>query len=476
MLPALGAGVLLALSLPPWGWWPLGFVGYAVLYRTLADVPVRARACIAFVTGLGVFGIGLFWMSEFSIPGAILAVLLHSAFLGGGGALVPPTRYRLPAFTGAMVLSEAVRLRWPFGGVPLGGVPLGQISGPIAPSARLGGGLLLLAIAALIGAAAAELRSRRWVPASTATAAAVFLVLVGAIAPNGHDTGKTLHVAIVQGGGPRGYTHLQTEEAAAYDRQVAASANLRGPYDLVLWPEDVIHVPTAITDAPENADLAGLAVRTNATVVAGVVEEIPGGFHNLAVAWAPTGEVVARYEKVRRVPFGEYVPLRGLIQHVADLSPVPDDAIPGHGPAILRTPAGRLGTLISYEVFFANRARSAIRAGAQVLLVPTNAASFSTSQVPTQEVAGARLRAVETGRWLAQAAPTGYSAVVDPDGRVRTRSHLGKREVFTDTVQLRTGRTPYVRWGDMPVVSLSTLAVAACWLAARRRGGQIGPA
>ena len=305
---------------------------------------------------------------------------------------------------------------------------------------------------------------------------AVALVIGGALAPNGHGTGRTLRVAIVQGGGPRGYTHLQTEEAAAYDRQVAASVPVHGPLDLVLWPEDVVHVPTDVAATPEGADLSALAQHTNATVVAGVVEEIPGGFHNLAVAWSPGGDIVSRYEKVRRVPFGEYVPLRGLIQHVADLSAVPDDAVPGHGPAILHTPAGPLGTLISYEVFFANRARSAIQAGAQVLLVPTNAASFSTSQVPTQEVAGARLRAVETGRWLAQAAPTGYSAVVDPDGRVHTRSHLGKRRVITATVRLRTGRTPYVRWGDLPTVALSTLAVAGCWAAVRRRDGQIAPA
>src|SRR5581483_6949694 len=459
VLPGLGAGVLLALSLPPWGWWPLAPIGYAVLYRRLDGVAIRGRLLTTFAAGSGVFGIGLFWMSEFSIPGAVLAVLLHAAFLAAGGALTPPVRYRVPAFVGAMTLTEAFRMRWPFGGVPLGGVPLGQIGGPAGPAARLGGGLVLLAIAVLVGAGGVELVRRRWVGA-VALPIAVVLVIAGALAPNGHATGKQLRIAIVQGGGPRGYTHLQTEEAAAYDRQVAASVPVRGPLDLVLWPEDVVHVPTDVADTPEGADLSALAQRTNATVVAGVVEEIPGGFHNLAVAWSPGGDIVSRYEKVRRVPFGEYVPLRGLIQHVADLSAVPDDAVPGHGPAILHTPAGPLGTLISYEVFFANRARSAIQAGAQVLLVPTNAASFSTSQVPTQEVAGARLRAVETGRWLAQAAPTGYSAVVDPDGRVHTRSHLGKRRVITATVRLRTGRTPYVRWGDLPTVALSTLAVA----------------
>src|SRR5581483_12172701 len=213
--------------------------------------------------------------------------------------------------------------------------------------------LVLLAIAALIGAALAELTpsdsGQRISPKTRRSAGqnaiggvvlAVALVIGGALAPNGHGTGRTLRVAIVQGGGPRGYTHLQTEEAAAYDRQVAASVPVHGPLDLVLWPEDVVHVPTDVAATPEGADLSALAQHTNATVVAGVVEEIPGGVHNLAVAWSPGGDIVSRYEKVRRVPFGEYVPLRGLVKHVADLSAVPDDAIPGHGPAILRTPAG----------------------------------------------------------------------------------------------------------------------------------------
>jgi apolipoprotein N-acyltransferase len=480
--------VLLALSLPPWGWWPLAPLGYALLYRRLAGLSLRSRMLAGFTTGVGVFAIGLFWMSEFTIPGAVLAVLIHSVFVAGAGALTPPARHRLPAFVGATVLGEAVRMRWPFGGVPLGGVPLGQVAGPAGPAARLGGGLVLVAIAALVGAALAEVLPRTGRQTSPdprrsggrnamagvmAVVVAVVLAVGGNLAPNGRAVGS-LRMAIVQGGGPRGFTSLQTEEAASYLAQVAASRAVpdgtgNGPLDLVLWPEDVIHVPQAVDRTQEGRDLAALAARVRATVVAGVVEEIPGGFHNAAVAWAPEGRIVDQYEKVRRVPFGEYVPLRGLVKHLADLSAVPDDAIPGHGPGVLRTPAGRLGVLISYEVFFANRARSAVRAGGRVLLVPTNAASFSTSQVPTQEVAGARLRAVETGRWVAQAAPTGYSAVIDADGRVVARSRLGKRQVITTIVGLRTGSTPYVRWGDLPVVALAGAAVVGCRIANRRR-------
>jgi apolipoprotein N-acyltransferase len=169
------------------------------------------------------------------------------------------------------------------------------------------------------------------------------------------------------------------------------------------------------------------------------------------------------------VPFGEYLPLRGLISHLAGTDLIPRDAIPGHGSGQIRTPSGPFGVVISYEVFFADRARSGIRAGGEVLLVPTNAASFRTSQVPTQEVAAARLRALETGRDVIQAAPTGYGAVIDSRGRVLARTHLGRQQVLQTVVHRRQGRTWYLRWGDGPVVTLALVVVAAGWIADRRR-------
>ena len=140
------------------------------------------------------------------------------------------------------------------------------------------------------------------------------------------------------------------------------------------------------------------------------------------------------FEKVHRVPFGEYVPFRSLFSHFADLSGVPVDAIPGHGTGFLRTPAGPLGLLVSFEVFYAGRSHESVRAGAQLLAVPTNTSSYGTSQVPTQETAAAIVQAVETGRDLVQAAPTGFSAVVTQRGVVLQRSALGRRQVLFATV------------------------------------------
>jgi apolipoprotein N-acyltransferase len=171
---------------------------------------------------------------------------------------------------------------------------------------------------------------------------------------------------------------------------------------------------------------------------------------------------------VHRVPFGEYVPYRSFISDLANLSAVPLDAVAGHGNGLLRTPAGPLGTLVSFEVFYANRSRTSVRAGAQLLIVPTNTSSYATAQVPTQEVAADAVQAVETGRDLVQAGPTGYTTVVNHVGTVLQRSVLGRRAVLSARVALRRGFTPYDHLGDLPVLLVALVALAAGFRRQRR--------
>ena len=112
---------------------------------------------------------------------------------------------------------------------------------------------------------------------------------------------------------------------------------------------------------------------------------------------------------------------------------------------------------------YAGRSHESVRAGAELLAVPTNTSSYGTSQVPSQEVAAAIVQSVETGRDLVQAAPTGFSAVVNQRGVVLQRSALGRRQVLFATVALRRGLTPYDHWGDLPVLVLAGLALLAGW-------------
>jgi len=473
---AIGGGVAVALSLPPFGWWPLAVAGLAVLASLLHRRRLTDRAVLAGAFGLGQYVIGLWWVIEFNAGGFVALLLLGMLFTAAAGVAVT-SRRRIGILIGlpaALMGSDWVRGHYPFGGLPLGGIPLGQAAGPLAPVARLGGPLLVTGVTAAAGAGLALVaalvvaRPRATVRevgvGAMALVAVVLLVVAGRLGPDGSGPGphQKITVAAVQGGGPRGLHAADVDPNVAFERQLAASAGLHGPLDLVVWPEDVITVNQPIGQTPQASTVGQLAVRLHATVVAGVVENVGATkFHNAAVAWSPLGVIVARYDKVHRVPFGEYIPGRSFFEHVANLDLVPRDAIAGHGPGLLDTPAGPLGVVISYEVFFEDRARAAINAGGQVLLVPTNASSYRTSQVPTQEVAAAQLRAWETGRDVIQAAPTGYSALIDHDGRVLARSTLGRQQVIAGTVTLRSGRTIFMRFGDVPYVFLAIIGLLA---------------
>lgn len=477
-VPSVAAGILLALSLPPWGWWPLGLVGAALLYWRLAALPLRSRIWSGWLAGLGFDVIGLAWARAFNWYGAVVLIVLEALFFAAAAAATPPDRGRAPAFVGACTLAEAVRLAWPFGGLPLGAVFLGQARGPLVELARLGGPLLITAGVWAGGVAVATLCSTLWagrhqrhgpsvVGVAAITAGIVLVAVAGAVAPDGGAPVRTVRVALVQGGGQRGLSKQEVPPASVFAAQVAATGRVTGAKpapQLVLWPEDVVALNRPLAGSPQAARLRRLARHLHATLLAGVTEPASTtSFRNEIVAWGPNGHLIGVFEKVHRVPFGEYVPLRRLFSHVADLSGVPVDAVPGHGTGLMRTPAGPLGLLVSFEIFYAGRSHQSVRAGAELLAAPTNTSSYSTSQVPTQELAAAIVQSVETGRDLVQAAPTGFSAVVTQRGVVTERSTLGQRQVLVAAVALRRGFTPYDHWGDLPVLVLAALALAAGW-------------
>jgi apolipoprotein N-acyltransferase len=498
VVPSLAAGLLLAASLPPWGLWVLAPVGAALLWWRLAGLRARARLLAGWLCGLGLFVPGLFWVTSFNWYGGVLLMLVEALALGLAALITPPGRGRSAGLVGAMVLAEAARAAWPFGGLPLGGVALGQAGGPLLGAARLGGPLIVvglvwasgvglgLAVRALVGALRRRGRPRA-VPVALGVGVLAVVVAVawwGAAAPDGGTALSTLRAAAVQGGGPRGLRASEADAVRVYEAQLHASGTIpavdggQAP-SLVLWPEDVVSLSVPLSQDPAvRRQLSALAVRLHATLVVGITTDVSArAFRNQAVAFGPDGRIVDTYEKVHRVPFGEYVPWRGLIRHLADLSAVPRDAIAGTGDGVLHTPAGALGTMVSYEVFFSARGRVAVRNGAELLIVPTNTSSYSTGQVPAQEVAAARLQSVAQGRDLVQAAPTGYSAVIDHRGHVLLRSSLGSRAVLVADVALRSGQTLYVRFGDLPALVVAGALVLGAWLAAlltpdRRRGAE----
>jgi len=481
--PSLLAGVGLALSLPPFGFWPLAGVGAALLWWRLGGLRPGQRLLAGWLAGLGLFVTGLWWALSFNVYGGLVLMLLQALALALACAFSPPGRGRGASLAGAAVLMEALRSRWPFGGLPLGGIALGQASSPLAGAARLGGPLLLVGLVFVAGAGLGALvssfvRADRWrrvgrpaAAGGAALAAVAAVCLWGAHAPDGGAPVAAVRVAAVQGGGVRGLSKAQVDPASVFTAQLRATDGIsavdRGrPPDLIVWPEDAVSLGEPLDGSPTEGSLAEVARRHLATLTVGVTETISASsFRNEIVAFGPHGRLVARFEKVHRVPFGEYVPDRAFFSHLASLSGVPLDAVPGHGDGVLRTPAGPLGTMVSYEVFFADRGRVATRAGAQLLIVPTNTSSYATGQVPSQEIAASRLQAIAEGRDLAQAAPTGFSALIDHRGAVLARTTLGRRQVLVGELMRRTGRTLYERFGDLPVLLAAGLLLIGGWLA-----------
>lgn len=473
------AGILLAASLPPWGFWPLAFAGIALLDTLLAQRPRWSRAGRMGLVALVLFAITLFWIKELTAPGYVIAIVVFAAMFGLVGLLVPPGRGRHLALPGAWVLAEAWKGHWPFGGVPISDLAIGQVAGPLANLARFGGVELLSGATVAVGVIVAALvtgTTRTRIAAAGSFAVLVALVAMAGAVPHGHDNGSTVRIAAVQGGGPQGTKAIFTDMDEVFDRHLSASESIDRPVDVIVWPEDVVDLDSgdiADPDDPHGSDLAALARTKQATVIAGVVQDSgDDAFENFSVVIDPDGHFGDRYEKVHRVPFGEYVPLRAIVAPFAGPALTQRDAVPGKGPAVVRTDHGPFGVVISWEVFFGARARAATRDGGQILLNPTNGSTYSGTLVQTQQVAASRLRALETGRWVVQVAPTGFTAVIDPNGVVHQRTGISEAKVLYATVPRRTGHTVATSMGNLPIFALAIVAIAGGWLLSRRPGGE----
>jgi len=468
---ALGAGALVAFSLPPWGWWPLAFIGIAILDRLVAARPRRSRFIRTWLFGLAWLGPGMGWMWFLSPPGYIVAVGVYAAYLGLAAAMAPAGRWRRLALPAALTVAEAVRFFWPFGGVPLASLGISQAASPLSETARLGGVILITWLTFLAGSALAAAWERSWREAAVLAAVPVVLVVLGAVAPSGQDTGDSLTVAFVQGGGPQGTRAADTDPREVFERHLAATRQITEPVDLVVWPENVIDVSQGpFATSPELAEVAAEAARLDAPLSVGITEDAGDHFANAQVIVSPQGEITSRYDKVRRVPFGEYMPLRSVLRALgAPTDLVPRDALPGTAPAVLDLPSGeRLAVIISWEVFFGGRARDGVSHGGAVLLNPTNGSSYTGTVLQTQQIASSRLRALEQGRWEVQVAPTGFSAFVTDEADVLDRTGISEQAVRVREVPLREGRTVYSRLGEIPFV-LAALAVVVLGLLLARR-------
>ena len=488
-LGSIVAGLLVALALPPWGFWPLAIAGVALFEVSLGEYPTRRqRLARGWLFGAAWLYLGMCWMWFLTAPGYLLAAALFAGFHATAALVAPTGRWRVIGRPLAHTLAEAIRFSLPFGGVPLASLPIGQASGPFAGVVSVGGAVLLTWVVFQLGFSLAgpspvvpQIARARGVTARGVwhgAAAASAALLVWAVSPFADgavsDTGTVLTVAAVQGGGEQGTRAIYTSSRDVTERHLAATRTVApGSVDLVVWPENVIDVNgMPFEESLEFSEVAAEARRLGVPFAVGVTEDTPDGqaFLNAQVVVAPDGSPTSRYEKVRRVPFGEYMPMRSALAALgAPTDLVPRDAVAGTGPAFVQLPDGtRVAVVISWEVFFGGRANEGVETGGAFLANPTNGSSYTWTVLQSQQVASSRLRAREQSRWVVQAAPTGFSAFVSPGGEVFDRTAVSEQAVIVHDVPLREGRTWYSYLGDLPWLLLCAAGLAGAVVMSRR--------
>lgn len=502
---AAAAGVAVDTAFPGVGWWWLAPVGVAALILVVRGCGVRRALLLGFVFGVAFLGPHLRWTGTYVGAGPWLALTaLESVLLAPVAVpLALAWRTRRPMLVLVLVsgpvwvLMESVRGRFPFGGFPWARLGFSQVDSVLGLLAPLGGVPLVswavvttaavtaCALTAAVRAVRAPARGRRrWVrPVVLVTLSTVVLLPRPQIGGPAEEPAAA-RVALVQGNVPRAGLDFNAERRAVLDNHVRLTLELaerEDELDAVVWPENSSDIdPIRDPDAARSIQRAVDAV--DAPVLVGAVQVAPDDtLRNTSIVWGTTQSgrpgPQDTYVKRRVVPFGEYMPMRPLVRAItpkADL--VPRDFVGGEDDDLVDLGPLRAAVGICFEVAVDDVLRRSVALGAQVLVIPTNNATFGRTDQSTQQLQMSRMRAMEFGLTVIQASTTGTSAVIGPDGDLLTRqTPLYEPAVLVADVSVPQGRTPATSIGGWVELLLASSGVAAGLLLALRRRAS-GPA
>jgi len=486
-LIALIAGAVAATGFAPLSLWPLTLVALALLVRLVADAPDARGAFVrGWLFGLAQFSVGLNWIAhaftfQDKMPPALgyPAVVLLSVYLAvypGLAALAAWTLRRSPAALGlglaaAWIATEGLRATM-FTGFAWN--PVAAIWLPVLPVARETVWIGTYGLSGLTVLAAAGLAFAWRRPALLALVAPLFLLALPHIAP-GPAPANGPQVRIVQ-------PNISQEEKYDPDllipnlgRIAAASGAPAAAPRLLLWPEAAIDNGLALAEDPLlRAALARRLGPDDVLLTGGAAFEYDAsgrivGARNSVFAMDAAGVITGRYDKAHLVPYGEYLPMRTLMEPIglARLVPGDLDFWPGPGPRSFAVPGfGSVGFQICYEIIFSGEVVDP-RQRPAFLFNPSNDAWFG-SWGPPQHLAQARLRAIEEGLPVLRSTPTGISALVSPHGDLIAALPLGTAGVIDARVPAPLPPTLFARFGNHLPAALA-LVLAAFAVVMRRR-------
>ena len=491
---AAAAGACMNLGFAPYGWWPIALLSPAALFALIRGLPPRRGMTVGWSFGVGLFGFGTYWLYTclhvFGLVPIWLTLILQAALVivmaGYLAALcyfanrfwLKPTVTRdwlvLPVL---WVLIEWLR-GWLFSGFPWLSTGYALIDSPLAGWAPLFGvygitwAAAAIAVAFNVSFMPGVSRSRRAVASIVAVLLMVAPLLFG-LHRWTRPAGAVMSIAAVQGAVPQDQKWQLKNRQMTMDRYLRLTEQAWGSR-LIIWPESSLPViANNIQDYLQKLQEAGRA--HHADLAIGLVNfTVDTGqyFNGLLVLPASTDDHGGWYYKRHLVPFGEYFPVPSTVRSWMRLMSLPnEDFTPGTARQPSLSAAGqKLGLTICYEDAFGSQQLAALRE-ATLLINVTNNAWFGDSMAPHQHLQIARMRALESERYLVQASNDGVTAAVDAQGTVIAQLPQFVEGVLHAQLEPRIGLTPYARFGNFPVIlGASAFLLLAIW---RRRTGDV---
>ncbi len=485
---ALG-GLVLTTAFPGLSWWPAVFIAVPLALIALIGRRAWSAVLVGFLFGAALFFVNLSFTARYLGPIPWIALSTLEAALAAVMAAPIAWAYRwmpriapgpwarlvaLPALVaGLWVAREELLGTFPYGGFPWARLGVTQASSPLAEVASWTGmsGLSFLIVFACAAAIEygrrARLRFAGDLRGLLPTAVALTVLLLTPQFPT-TDAG-TMRVGAVQGNGPAGYFDAR-QPYDVFRAQLAATRPLEGEdLDVLLWPEGGVDA-----DPTQNASVAreldALGERLDTPLLIGAVTQRGDEYFNSSLVWEQGADnPVATYDKRHPVPFGEFVPDRSFWRLFAPdlIDLIQREYTPGTATPAVDVGGVPVGLAICFDVIYDDVIRDGAQAGAQVFMFQTNNADFRGTDENLQQLAFARMRAIEAGRSVVNLSTVGRSQVIAPDGHTIDSLPADEPGAMVTTVELRTGLTPAVvagaaiqtvlGWGS--VVALALIGV-----------------
>ena len=422
-------GLVSSTAFEPFSFWPSAFLGLAGWYFLLIRARLESRVLISYLFGLSQLLVVQHWTGIYvgGLPWLILSICQGIFYIVPAFFVGKSKRYNQFAFAACFVIVELLLRTVPFTGFGWTRISFTQVDSPLSDLYKLGGVVLVAFFIAAISA------SRTLITGSIL----LILVALSAFIPNSVSSGVNVKIALIQGGVSNLGLDFNAKPMEVFDRHLSQTAKSIKPSDvrLIIWPENAVDVDINTSPGVANK-IMEISTDLRTPILIGGVTKSTAGLRNQSILFNPTPQQI--YTKRYLTPFGEYIPLRNIATKLSSYANDVTDFVGGTNDHLFRGNGLIFQTLICYELLN-DTFRDQI--SGDFLTVQTNNATFGDTAQLDQELNIAKVRAIETGRFIPYVSTTGVTSFIDNDGKVYSKLPKFESATLVDNVVSVEGRT-----------------------------------